>query len=34
MVKPLIVAGTGADATEVVWPKTANKLIGTKAAAE
>jgi hypothetical protein len=34
MVKPLIVAGTGADATEAVWPKTANKLIGTKAAAE
>src|SRR5262249_46489256 len=30
MSKPLIVAGTGADATEVVWPKTANKLIGTK----
>ena len=30
MVKPLIVAGTGADATEVVWPKTANRLIGTR----
>jgi len=28
--KELIVAGTGADATEVVWPKAANKLIGTK----
>jgi tripartite-type tricarboxylate transporter receptor subunit TctC len=26
----LIVAGTGADATEVVWPKAANKLIGTR----
>jgi len=26
----LIVAGTGADATEVVWPKVANKLIGTR----
>ena len=30
MTKELIVAGTGADATEVVWPKAANKLIGTK----
>jgi tripartite-type tricarboxylate transporter receptor subunit TctC len=30
MTKELIVAGTGADATEVVWPKAANKLIGTR----
>jgi tripartite-type tricarboxylate transporter receptor subunit TctC len=30
MTRELIVAGTGADATEVVWPKAANKLIGTK----
>jgi len=30
MSKELIVAGTGADATEVVWPKAANKLIGTR----
>jgi tripartite-type tricarboxylate transporter receptor subunit TctC len=30
MSRELIVAGTGADATEVVWPKAANKLIGTK----
>ena len=30
MVKPLIVAGTGADATEVAWPKAINKLVGTK----
>jgi tripartite-type tricarboxylate transporter receptor subunit TctC len=30
MSKELIVAGTGADATEVVWPRAANKLIGTR----
>jgi len=30
MTRELIVAGTGADATEVVWPKAANKLIGTR----
>ena len=30
MTRELIVAGTGADATEVVWPKVANKLIGTR----
>jgi len=30
MSRELIVAGTGADATEVVWPKAANRLIGTK----
>jgi tripartite-type tricarboxylate transporter receptor subunit TctC len=30
MTTELIVAGTGADATEVVWPKAANKLIGTR----
>lgn len=30
MSRELIVAGTGADATEVVWPKAANKLIGTR----
>src|SRR5262245_30510723 len=30
MTRDLIVAGTGADATEVVWPKAANKLIGTR----
>jgi hypothetical protein len=30
MTKELVVAGTGADATEVVWPKAANKLIGTR----
>jgi tripartite-type tricarboxylate transporter receptor subunit TctC len=30
MSQELIVAGTGADATEVVWPKAANKLIGTR----
>ncbi len=30
MAKELIVSGTGSDATEVVWPKAANKLLGTK----
>jgi tripartite-type tricarboxylate transporter receptor subunit TctC len=30
MTKELIVGGTGADATEVAWPKAVNKLIGTK----
>jgi len=30
MRRELIVAGSGADATEVVWPKVANKLIGTR----
>jgi hypothetical protein len=30
MTRDLIVAGTGADATEVVWPKAANKLIDTR----
>jgi tripartite-type tricarboxylate transporter receptor subunit TctC len=30
MSRELVVAGTGADATEVVWPKAANKLIGTR----
>ena len=30
MTRELIVAGTGADATEVVWPKAANRMVGTK----
>jgi tripartite-type tricarboxylate transporter receptor subunit TctC len=30
MRKELIVGGTGADATEVAWPKAANKLVGTR----
>jgi len=30
MTTELIVSGTGADATEVVWPKAANKLLGTR----
>jgi tripartite-type tricarboxylate transporter receptor subunit TctC len=30
MAMPLIVGGTGADATEVVFPKAANKLVGTR----
>jgi tripartite-type tricarboxylate transporter receptor subunit TctC len=28
--KELIVGGTGADATEVAWPKAINKMVGTK----
>src|SRR3954469_22597946 len=28
--KELIVGGSGVDTTEVVWPKAANKLVGTK----
>ena len=30
MTTELIVGGSGADATEVIFPKAANKLVGTK----